>query len=134
MIQPILHLEHKVSKLTANQSKVVSTIVSKMIAHLEQQSLNPCKIMNIHQAQKIWMSIIFHSKLSKIHNCLMGRVNYTKMNIECFSLMLLNVRLVVGQIGYTRIMLMTRIGGEIAIWELVKSQITKLCRVGKEGN
>ena len=131
---PILHLGHKVSKLIINLKKVVCTIVLKMKTHLEQQSLNLCKIMNTRQAKKIWMSIIFHNKLSKIHNYLKFRVNCTKMNIGCFSSMLLNVRLVVGLIEFTLIMHMIGIGGEIAIWELVKSPITRLCKVGKEGN
>ena len=133
-MKSILHLGHKVSKLIINPKKVVCTIVLKMKDHLEQQSLNLCNIMSTHQVQKIWMYIIFHSKLSKIHNYLKFRVNYTKMNIGCFSLMLPNARLVVGPIEYTLIMHMIRIGGEIAIWELVRSQITRLCRVGREGN
>jgi hypothetical protein len=131
---PIRHLEHKVSKPIVNLLKVVFTIVLKMKAHSEQQSLNPCKTTSTLQVPKIWMSTIFLNKLLKIHNYLKFRVNCIKMNIGCFSSMLRNVRWVVGLIEYTLIMHMIRIGGEIVIWELVKSQITRLCRVEREGN
>ena len=133
-MKPIQHFGHKVSKLIANPRNPAYTIVSKMKAPSGQQSLIPCKITSTLQVPRTWMSIIFHSKLLKIHSYLKFRVNYTKMSTGCFSLMRQSVRWGVGLIGCTLTMPMIKIGGEIGIWELVKSLITKLCRVEKEGN